>query len=379
LVVCCDGTWNRPDQRTHGIVTPTNVWKVYSMLDRTGRDGVRQVRYYNRGVGTGYLDRVRGGAFGWGLSKNVKAAYQFVVENYEVGDELFLLGFSRGAFTARSTAGLIRNVGILKDAPAGRDSTDACLRTRERIEEGYTIYRSKEEPDGPKARAFRAAHSWPGEVRIRFLGVWDTVGSLGIPLPGPFRLLNRRWGFHDVRLSSRVAVARQALALDERRGPFEPTLWEPSKTPAPGQSVKQVWFAGVHSDVGGGYAETGLADLTLCWMAREAAACGLGFRAGAFTSLASPRRPRPGDASAGLAEGWYTRPDAAGTLHDSYTGFYRLLPQFRRRVDLGGLAASVASSLRDRPALVPGYEPLERRLVGGPLSDAQVESVGDCP
>src|SRR3954470_17593333 len=114
LVICCDGTWNTPDQERNGQACPTNVTKFALAVADTADDGKEQRVFYHRGVGTSRSERIRGGAFGFGLSRNVKDAYRFIVDNYEPGDELYLFGFSRGAFTARSTAGFVRNAGILR-------------------------------------------------------------------------------------------------------------------------------------------------------------------------------------------------------------------------------------------------------------------------
>ena len=204
-----------------------------------------------------------GGAFGHGLEDNVYEAYRFLVGNYEPGDELFLFGFSRGAFTARSLAGMIRKCGILERQHVRRYPAAIAL------------YRDDQHPDSPAARTFRRAHAVGGDATlpIRFIGVWDTVGALGIPLRGLRGLTRHKYQFHDTELSGSVAQACHALAIDERRAPFEPTLW--AYRPKPGQTVEQVWFAGVHSDVGGGYPDTGLADITLEWMIDRAQGAGL--------------------------------------------------------------------------------------------------------
>ncbi len=256
LVVCCDGTWSSRDQGS-----PTNVVKLHGALAEVGADGVPQLTHYVQGVGTKRWQRLVGGAFGWGLSQNVQEGYRFLVENFEPGDELFLFGFSRGAYTARSLAGLVRNAGILRTVHA------------DKIDEAYALYRDRaKHPRGEESAKFRATYSH--ESRIRCIGVWDTVGSLGIPITGVhlLKVLNRPWQFHDTDLSSQVDAAFHALAIDERRGPFTPTLWS---RPDPDQQVEQVWFSGVHSDVGGGYSDDDLADIALLWMVDRARGCGL--------------------------------------------------------------------------------------------------------
>lgn len=285
LVVCCDGTWNRRDAKSRW----TNVAKTAAAVAR--RDGdVRQVVFYDEGVGTGGgLDRLVGGATGRGLEANVVDAYRFLVANHEPGDEVYAFGFSRGAYTARSVVGMVRKCGILQ-----RPETH-------RVPEAYRLYRSGVHPDAEPAATFRSTYA--KTTRVRFLGVWDTVGALGIP-GGLFRSFNRRrHGFHDVQLSRSVDVACHALAIDERRRAFAPTLW--STTPDPRQRVRQEWFPGVHSNVGGGYAATGLSDVALAWMAHEAAAAGLAFTPGWREGL---------------------RPDPAGPIVDSRRGLWRVLP-----------------------------------------------------
>jgi uncharacterized protein (DUF2235 family) len=322
LVLCCDGTWNTADQKC-----PTNVTKlVLGIADRDGQ-GMEQRVFYHRGVGTGPWDRIGGGAFGVGLSRNVQDTYRFVVENYEDDDELWLFGFSRGAFTARSTAGLIRNSGVLK------------RQFEDRIPQAYALYRDRTaHPRGVEAQLFR--RSFSSEPGIRCIGVWDTVGALGIPLSGLPLVdeFNKRWQFHDTALSTRVENAFQALAIDEKRRPFEPTLWQ-QQADAGGQRLEQVWFAGVHSDVGGGYPDDGLADVPLRWLAARAAAAGLT-----------------------LTPGWEqaTHPDALGPEHTSRKGVYRLVaPCVRTLVGTDGGSASSSSVRRTRE--LPGYDPVNLR------------------
>lgn len=282
LVVCCDGTWN-----TASKAAPTNVVRLHEAVAERGDDGVDQRSYYVEGVGTKPLQRMVGGVLGLGLSANVQEAYRFLVESFEPGDELFLVGFSRGAYTARSLAGLVRNVGVLRREHGTRQ------------DEAYALYRDRaEHPDGEVSASFRAR--WSHETRIRVVGVWDTVGSLGVPLGGldVVRRVNRRWQFHDTSLSSRVDAAFHAVALDERRKAFVPTLWQPlQEAPQTGeQRVEQVWFSGVHSDVGGGYAERGAGRPDAALDGRPAGGVRPGPRPrppGAATGGPRPVRPSP--------------------------------------------------------------------------------------
>ncbi|MVU82078.1 DUF2235 domain-containing protein [Nocardia sp. ET3-3] len=271
LVVCCDGTW-----KAESSTTVSNIVKIAETVRLTGagREGksVGQRIYYVSGPGSrGFMsDRLLGGAFGLGLEANLSAAYWQLALNWEPGDEIYIFGFSRGAYTARSLAGMINRLGILK--------YDAMIHGE--YPKALDIYRTRkkhpDDPDPPEWEEFRAEHCYPQRPTINFLGVFDTVGAMGVP-----GLTARKHRFHDVRLSKIVLCARQALAIDERRRAFAPCLWE---IPAEQKGlydrpdrVKQVWFEGVHSDIGGGYQDCGLSDITLRWMIAEAEAEGLAF------------------------------------------------------------------------------------------------------
>ena len=337
LVLCCDGTWNTPDQQSGGRPCPTNVTKLALAVADAGDDGKEQIVFYHRGVGTSRWERLRGGAFGFGLSRNVQDTYRFIVQNFEPGDELFFFGFSRGAFTARSTAGLVRNAGILR-----REYAD-------RLEEAYALYRDRTtHPRGTESQLFRRSYSH--ETRIRFIGVWDTVGALGIPLSGLrwVNAFNRRWQFHDTDLSTTVDAAFQALAIDEQRRPFEPAVWR-QQDDAHDQRLEQVWFTGDHCDVGGGYSDAALADLALLWMADRARSCGLGLRSDAFPTVA------PAGATNEVV---VVGPDAMGELHDSRTAFYRLVPPFVRPIgEKDPVHEYAASTAAERHNKDPHYAP----------------------
>jgi uncharacterized protein (DUF2235 family) len=298
LVVCCDGTWNTPDQKDAAEDTCTNVTKLALAVAPKDPAGVEQRTFYDKGVGTGSVDHLRGGALGVGLSTKVEEAYMFVVQNFELGDEVFLFGFSRGAYTARSTAGFIRNSGLL------------LPRYECKLDEAYNLYRDRTNATHPRsveARLFRK--SYAQEIRIKCIGVWDTVGALGIPNLPTLPAISSHWKFHDVALSSYVDNAFQALAIDEQRKPFQPALWE-QQPDSTGQTLEQVWFAGVHTNVGGGYRDSGLSDLALQWMMAKAAARGL-----AFASMD------------GLL-----KPNARGALRSSMTWYYALLGRSSRSV-----------------------------------------------
>lgn len=252
MALCFDGTWNTQEDRT-------NPYRIDKLIARGAPGGVRQLIQYDEGVGSHWHDWFTGGAFGRGLSKNIRDGYAWLAQNFEEGDEIFLLGFSRGAYTARSLVGFIRKCGLLR-----AETLEA------RIEEAYELYRKRHaKPDVEEAKQFRAAHS--REIRIKFIGVWDTVGALGIPFP-TIPGSSDYYRFHDTGLSGIVEHAYQALAIDEHRKMFAPTLWtkRPDHT-----TVEQRWFVGAHANVGGGYRRDSLPDIALRWIQDRAEACGL--------------------------------------------------------------------------------------------------------
>ena len=301
LVVCCDGTWNTPRNET-------NVFRTYHFLrERLGspaevvqKDGVRScggravdgsevLLFYDQGVGTDWFSRLVGGAAGIGLSDNVRDAYHFLGQNFVPGSEIYVFGFSRGAYTARSLCGFIKAAGLLA-RPSVKDVWRAymdCYATAPRIgarprgwsPERVRSWLAEKAGDavgqlGGEAVASLARH--PG-VKIRFIGVYDTVGALGVPLAGTTNVNEPIVGFHDTALGDSVEHAVQALAVDERRGPYVPTLWTQAADAASlaGQSVLQVWFPGVHSDIGGGYGDKGIGNITWDFMMRQAVRHGL--------------------------------------------------------------------------------------------------------
>ncbi|HXX68395.1 MAG TPA: DUF2235 domain-containing protein [Polyangiaceae bacterium] len=321
LIVCADGTWN--DEDAAG--APTNVAKLHAAVQTRHVEGVEQLVHYQSGVGTRMLERFVGGAFGVGLSRNIKECYAFLVDNYVEGDEIFLFGFSRGAYTVRSLAGLIRNSGIVAK--------------RADIDRAFAMYRSRRPsnaPDGHGAIEFRRRHAKPAKPHpaavddegylnspeIKFIGVWDTVGALGVPLPGfafwkrVLPLFGISWWFFDTDLSTTVRYAYHAVSIHERRSDFQPTLWkqqavEPANQPegAPqakrsDQVLQQVYFAGVHSDVGGGYGASSLSDVAFCWMLAKAEAAGLRIR---------PQARVPGV---------HLAPNPLGMRHESFQGLF---------------------------------------------------------
>jgi uncharacterized protein (DUF2235 family) len=273
IAVFMDGTWNDP-------ADDTNVNQLCSRVPETGRkpNGGGQTKHYIDGVGNTPWQRLRGGAFGLGVDDNIREGYQFVCEHHRPGDKIYLFGYSRGAFTARSLAGMITKCGIV--SPADMDTDELFERYRDRARPGLREMREGE--DDPRRRT---KQDW--EVlaaarleRIRFIGVFDTVGSLGVP-GNLGNVFARKYQFHNTGLSGYVDTARHALAIDENRPEFKPTLWTAVPIPIPGHntSIEQRWFVGAHSDVGGGGSRppqhAPLSDLTREWIADEARTAGL--------------------------------------------------------------------------------------------------------
>jgi uncharacterized protein (DUF2235 family) len=327
IVLCCDGTWNRADQESEGKPCPTNVIKIAYRLCKRASDGTAQIVYYDQGVGTGDLeDRLLGGATGAGLEQNIHDAYIFLVANYEPGDEIYIVGFSRGAFTARSIGGMLHKCGIIR-----REFVDQYLPAEKLYHDGLV------KADHPVAKKFRSDFTVDEgkDTPVQMIAVWDTVGALGIPLRG-LRAQNRQeYQFLDTDLNPAVKFAFHALAIDEHRGPFEPTLWD--SEPVAGQTVEQVWFPGVHSDVGGGYKESDLSDSALQWMIDCAKRAGLVFEQSVMNKFVLHPRPE-------------------GTIHESMTLVYRVEGKHERPI--GTLKTeSVHPSARERWDKVATYRP----------------------
>ena len=293
IAIFCDGTWNRSDA-----VYPTNVVKLSLAAERTTGDGIVQDILYVAGVGSGRgstdwtktIDRWGGGLFGWGLTENLEDAYRDLAFDYEVGDELFIFGFSRGAFTARSLCGLIRSCGIPTRENVHR-IPDAISRYRSRAKDTHPdheesfAFRREFSPwlhTSDKERSWRAAkgHEEGRQLFITYLGVWDTVGALGVPRVLPFAPhFNRGYQFHDLALSRSVLSARHAVAIDERRVTYPPTLWDNladlnALQPERDRPYRQEWFPGDHGSVGGGGDIAGLSSHSLRWVVEGAVEAG---------------------------------------------------------------------------------------------------------
>jgi len=288
VILCLDGTWS--NDRAGSILT--NVCKLHQVVAPTDSNGVRQISHYVEGIVSAEgesLQFVRGG-IGVGVDDRIQKAYELLVRDYAPGDEIYLIGFSRGAFEARSLGGLITLLGVVK--AGGTFSFD----------QAWSLYRASENKrDQRLLTELRAAAHYP--VRIKCVGVWDTVGNLGNPfVSGGW--VGRQFAFHDTRLSDSIDVALHALSIDEVRGPFRPTLFlVPKGRSLPiDQHVEQVWFSGTHADIGGGHRETGLSDIALLWMAeRLQANTGLALD---LHKLEDMTRPDPLGPQHSVAEGW---------------------------------------------------------------------------
>lgn len=266
IIICSDGTWNKPEEDLTKDF-PTNVLKFSRAIKPVDDKGVAQTVFYDWGIGS-YHDKIGGGGFGAGLDKNIMDGYRYIVHNYDVGDEIFLFGFSRGAYTVRCLAGLINNCSILKKEHENK------------ITEAYTLYKNpKVKPDDETSQAFRTEYSHAQKTPVHFVGVWDTVGALGLP-KSVFGFIKDKHLFYDNKIGSIIKTARHALSIDEKRKDFEPTIWQQDWEKK--VDLKQVWFAGVHSDVGGSYPpdKNGhvLSDIPMMWMKKEAEKQNLQFQ-----------------------------------------------------------------------------------------------------
>lgn len=316
LVVCCDGTGNEFGERN------TNVVRLYGYLvkDET------QLTYYDPGVGTlsppsmvtrfgQTVARLWGLAFGYGITTDIEDAYKFLMDHYRPNDHVYLFGFSRGAYTARALAGMIYRCGLL---PKGSDN---LIRYVSKMYLHGTPQQQEE---------FKQFFCQKHVCRTHFIGVWDTVSSVSF-----FRPMT----FPNTVLNPGVTHGRHALALDERRGMYEPVLWSQCEEH---QTVKQVWFTGVHSDVGGGYPERELTDITLHWMLHEAEAEGLKLLPGWHENLKPDPKAAPHNS---LHPGWWAMPyrrravpagadvhESVGKRHDTAEAYKAYLRSITRPV-----------------------------------------------
>ncbi|RKR03384.1 putative alpha/beta hydrolase family protein DUF2235 [Kushneria sinocarnis] len=310
IVICCDGTDHQFGRCN------TNVIHLLQALERhshgqkffyTPGVGTFAARFFGLNVGT-TLGRLLGSAFGYGIRQSLEQAYRYLMNEYEEGDRVFIFGFSRGAFIARSLASMLDACGLLYPHHENMIST---------VSDYYLNNASLAQLDD-----FRRTFTRP--CPPHFVGVWDTIGALGV-------LLSMR-RFHTAKLAPGVANAFHAVAIDERRGPFVPALWDEHDI-GDDQHVEQVWFAGVHGDIGGSYRERGLADIALHWMLEKARERGLELTDNALEQLT---------------------PDPLGTLHHGRTGWWRLLGRHVRELPEG---ARLHPSVHERLSAMPAYSP----------------------
>ncbi|KAI5858652.1 hypothetical protein BZA05DRAFT_10029 [Tricharina praecox] len=310
IIICCDGTWQNSDGGVKE--DPTNITRITRALKSVSSSGIPQIVYYQSGVGTGgTIDKIIGGGTGDGLLENVREAYGFLAHNFHPGDTIHLFGFSRGAYTARSICGLICRLGVL---------------TKRGMDGFYEVYQNyitgRLRDDDEYVHTLQTSERSAlvtSNVEVTTIGCFDTVGSLGIPtLPIP--LLGRaisgvvnakKYSFLDTDLSPRVRHAFHALALDERRAPFAPALWHKAASNA-ATELRQCWFPGCHTNVGGGYPDQEIADMSLAWMLERTRE----FLDWDFDYLRGITMNGGGD---GDRREW-----AEGQIYNSATGFMRL-------------------------------------------------------
>lgn len=302
LAVFLDGTWN-------SINSNTNVWRMRALCAAKSKDGKPQLVYYEIGV-NGFL----GGVFGHGLDENIRLAYEWLIENYNDGDEIFIFGFSRGAYTARSLAGLIAIDGILK---AGSPIGVAELFDRYRKGNEESIWKLKEiEASGDISKLteqekWLLKYSQPTKVKV--IGVWDTVGSVGVAAGNIPGISRGTFDYLQTGLRIHILNGYHALAIDEHRTDFAPTLWDVRHPkdknaviahPRPLSSVEQRWFVGAHANVGGGYQTDLLAQEPLRWMMKKAESHGLSFRS-EVNPDGDALKAQIADSYKSFGSGWY--------------------------------------------------------------------------
>lgn len=323
IIFCADGTWN-------DATTNTNVYKIFKAMNFTAV----QCPIYDDGVGAdgNPLTKLLGGAFGDGLDQKITDGYTRISHLYEKGDSIFVFGFSRGAYIARSLAGMIANCGL---PTQNVDDNLTAL--------AYQAYREHDQAQRQQLIAQLGQKYAIDNPAVTMVGVWDTVGALGIPaIFGGIDML--RYGFLDTQLHPCVKNAYHAVSIDEKRREFPATLW--TGPFAPGQTVEQVYFTGVHCDVGGGYAETGLSDITLSWMMGKAKALGVDFDPAVYQQYASidPKH-------------------ALDQKHESWTAFWGF-PLSRTIAD----NISMSNSVQIRLQHDASYKPVNVKQSGGVLA-----------
>lgn len=323
IVICSDGTWNRPEEDLEKDF-PTNVLKL-SRAIKPSANNVKQHVFYDWGLGS-YHNAASAGATGSGIHKNIMDGYRYIVQNYTKNDDIYLFGFSRGAYTARAISGLINNCGILK-----RENAQLIIKA-------WKIYKNtskKNHPNGASAVQFRKDYCHASR-KVHFIGVWDTVGALGIPF-SMMGLFDRTDEFYDTKMGPNITYARHALSIDEQRKDFEPTIWQPRNE----VDLKQVWFSGVHTDVGGSYPpdkRTGFrsSDTPLKWMLDEANKAGLKLETHIRNELTDGSK---------------------GSIHKSRKHVYRLKSPLHRSLVFKNTPTIIHPSVKSRYETDSGYRP----------------------
>lgn len=277
IALFLDGTWNTINDNT-------NVWRLKALTAATGADGLHQCLFYNSGLGTQVGQKFKGGMFGVGIDDILLEAYAWLVENYNDGDDIFIFGFSRGAYTARSLSGFISKCGLLKPG-AALSIKQLYDRYRNGLKPATILHLINHPPKTPTLEE-QWVVKYARPVPIKFLGVFDTVGSLGVP--SGFSRFRASHAFLNTGLRISNISAAHALAIDEHRADFAPTLWTRSvllekdalqpRTERTLDEAEQRWFVGAHANVGGGYTSDLLAQRPLAWMMTKASAHGLAFR-----------------------------------------------------------------------------------------------------
>ena len=327
IVICADGTWSRPEKNPEKDF-PTNVLKLARAIQPMGTGNIPQQVFYDWGIGS-YYDPVIGGATGKGLHKNIMDDYRYIVQNYASGDEIYLFGFSRGAYTIRCLCGMINNCGIIK-------RSDASL-----IQQAFDHYKNSKLEYAPKGQAsidFRNQYSHPLK-EVKFVGVFDTVGAMGIPVSF-LGFLEEKDEFYDTKIGSNVRIARHALALDEHRVDFKPTIWAPKEN----MDMQQVWFAGAHCDIGGSYKpdkdDACLSNVALDWMIKEAEKVGL--------SIENHLKQRSAQ---------HALKNPFARLHKSRNFFYELKRKYNRLIEEDNGQALIHKSVKQRYEQNKRYRP----------------------
>lgn len=321
IVICCDGTF----QDRNGLLVPSNAVKLASAIANKSSSGEAQVVFYSSGLGTNnVLSRLFGGAFGLGRERILKDVYGFIANNYSDGDRLFFFGCGSGAWTVRIIAAMVAAIGVL--------SVDHL----HKFSEAYDLYRERSAQGSHKI--VKKFDQYTSKVnKIEFMGVWDSVGPLGISGGSFQKYFNKKYQFHDLDPVTIVSRICHALAIDEFRRVFKPALWKVNKD-SPNQHIEQVWFAGCHADVAGGYRDSGLSDISLMWMIENAQRSGLNFDEN-YLKKAVQQNTR-------------------GRLHDSRIGLFKFLSKYLRPIGVGSpLTESIHPSVLARMKANQNYKP----------------------